>query len=198
MTDLFPGTIASFNFDTSSSTVSSSQYHLTSQYYDICIRRARSYCSICYSPEIYSTTTVNSFGLSAGSVAATQTAAIGSWCTGLTTLSTTAASNAGFGDYLDIVALQTASGTSGLISTATYNRICGAFFSISPTTGTSTLCSFAVPFKVGVHFDADDAICTPPTASAARDSCENDPAVAPVGAGYGYSGFYLAYWQNSC
>merc|ERR1712079_578627 len=192
------GTIASFNFDTSSSTVSSSQYHLTSQYYDICIRRARSYCSICYSPEIYSTTTVNSFGLSAGSVAATQTAAIGSWCTGLTTLSTTAPSNAGFGDYLDIVALQTASGTSGLISTATYNRICGAFFSISPTTGTSTLCSFAVPFKVGVHFDADDAICTPPTASAARDSCENDPAVAPVGAGYGYSGFYLAYWQNSC
>merc|ERR1711913_66014 len=51
------GTIASFNWDTSSTSVSSSQYHLTSQYYDICIRRTRSYCSICYSPQILSTTT---------------------------------------------------------------------------------------------------------------------------------------------
>merc|ERR1711936_264962 len=82
------GTIASFAFDTTSSTVSSSQYHLSSQYYDICIRRARSYCSVCYSPEISSTTTgtAASFGISAGSVAATQTNAIGSICTGVTTL----------------------------------------------------------------------------------------------------------------
>jgi len=82
----------------------------------------------------------------------------------------------------------------------TAHRICGSFFSISPTTGHSTLCSFAVPFKVGVHFDADDAICDIGDAAAARDSCENDKSTgaAPVGAGYGYSGFYLAYWQNSC
>ena len=32
------GNIASFNWDTSSTTVSSSQYHLSDQYYDICIR----------------------------------------------------------------------------------------------------------------------------------------------------------------
>jgi len=194
------GTIASFNWDTSSSTASQTQYHLSSQYYDICIRRARSYCSICYSPQIYSATAVSSYGLGAGSVAATQTNAIDSNCPGTTTLSTTAASNNGRGDYLDITALQTATGTSGLLSTATAHRICGSFFSISPTTGHSTLCSFAVPFKVGVHFDADDAICDIGDAAAARDSCENDKSTgaAPVGAGYGYSGFYLAYWQNSC
>merc|ERR1712117_414167 len=33
------GTIASFNYDTSSSSISTSQYHLSHQYYDICIRR---------------------------------------------------------------------------------------------------------------------------------------------------------------
>merc|ERR1712176_1550660 len=82
------GTIASFNWDTSSSTASQTQYHLSSQYYDICIRRARSYCSICYSPQIYSATAVSSYGLGAGSVAATQTNAIDSNCPGTTTLST--------------------------------------------------------------------------------------------------------------
>merc|ERR1711913_149815 len=152
------GTIASFNWDTSSSTASQPQYHLSSQYYDICIRRARSYCSICYSPQIYSATAVSSYGLGAGSVAAIQTNAIDSNCPGTTTLSTTAASNNGRGDYLDITALQTATGTSGLLSTATAHRICGS------------LCSFAVPFKVGVHFDADDAICDIGDAVAARDS----------------------------
>merc|ERR1712141_140622 len=77
------GTIASFNWDTSSSTVSSSQYHLTSQYYDICIRRARNYCSVCYSPQIVAAApALSSFGVSAGSVGPAQTNAIGSSCTG--------------------------------------------------------------------------------------------------------------------
>ena len=59
------GTIASFNWDTSSTTTSITQYHLSSQQYDICIRRARSYCSVCYSPQIISTTTgtASSYGV---------------------------------------------------------------------------------------------------------------------------------------
>jgi hypothetical protein len=191
------GTIASFNWDTSSSTVSASQYHLTSQYYDICIRRARSYCSVCYSPEISSTTTgtAASFGISAGSVAATQTNAIGSICVGTTTLSTTIGTNVGLGDYLDIVALQPSTGTTGTLNE---NRFCGVLFNAAaaPQTTHATACSWAVPFKVGVHFDGDDAIGAPPTA-ANRDDVENDPA-STTGAGLGYSGFYLAYWQNSC
>ena len=193
----FPGTIASFNWDTSSTSVSSSQYHLTSQYYDICIRRARSYCSICYSPSITSTTTgtAASYGLSSGSVAATQTNAIGSICTGVTTLSTTIGDNVGLGDYLDIIALQPSTGTTGTLNE---NRFCGVLFNAAtaPQTTHATACSWAVPFKVGVHFDADDAIGAPPTAPQ-LDDVEND-ATATTGAGLGYSGFYFDYWQNSC
>jgi len=191
------GTIASFNWDTSSSTVSQTQYHLSSQYYDICIRRARSYCSICYSPQIYSTTAAISFGVSAGSVATPQTAAVGSYCTGVTGLGTSAPAMSGFGDYLDITGLQTATGTSGLVSTAVYNRICGGIWAVSGTSH-GTLCSFAVPFKVGVHFDEDDAICPGPASAPLLNLCENDSTSAPPAVTYAYSGFYLAYWQNTC
>merc|ERR1719216_381226 len=135
------GTIASFNWNTASTSVSSSQYHLSSQYYDICIRRARSYCSICYSPSITSTTTgtAASYGLSAGSVAAIQTNAIGSVCTGVTTLSTTIGSNVGLGDYLDIIALQPSTGTTGTLNE---NRFCGVLFNAAaaPQTSHATAC----------------------------------------------------------
>ena len=60
------GTIASFNWDTSSTSVSSTQYHLSDQIYDICIRRASGKCSICFSPSIHSpsTGTASSYGVS--------------------------------------------------------------------------------------------------------------------------------------
>merc|ERR1719288_227261 len=124
------GTIASYNFDTTASgSVATTQYHLSNQYYNICIRRARGYCSLCFSPEITSTTTTNaaSFGISAGSVAAIQTAASGSWCSGVTTISSTAGSNVGYGDYLEIVRLQDGTGSSTALGSATVSRICGNF-----------------------------------------------------------------------
>jgi len=118
-------------------------------------------------------------------------------CKGVTTLSTTLASNSGFGDYLDIVALQPSTGTTKTLST---NRICGTIFNAkSPTAVAATACSWAVPFKVGVHFDQDDAIDAPP--APAYNLLENDitgTSGHSKGAGYGYSGFYLHYWQNSC
>ena len=48
------GTIANFGWDTSQTSQASvlEQYHLSDQYYTICIRRSRGYCSICYSPRI--------------------------------------------------------------------------------------------------------------------------------------------------
>merc|ERR1719242_2715654 len=89
------GTIASFNWDTSSSSVSASQY------YDICIRRARNYCSVCYSPQIVAAApALSSFGVSAGSVGPAQTNAIGSSCTGVTTLNGVEGGHSGAGDYL--------------------------------------------------------------------------------------------------
>ena len=73
----------------------------------------------------------------------------------------------------------------------------------APQTTHATACSWAVPFKVGVHFDDADSIIagadagTAGTAGAAMASGENDIGAISA-AGYGYSGFHLAYWQNSC
>merc|ERR1719443_1431846 len=197
------GTIASFNFDTTASgTVAATQYHLSNQYYDICIRRTRGYCSLCFSPEITSTTTTNaaSFGISAGSVAAIQTAASGSHCTGVTTINAIAASNVGYGDYLEIIRLQDGTGTSTAAgATATISRICGAFWDATVASDQvthATACTYATPFKVGVHFDNDDIILAPGDIAAAQNAGENPPVAANNG--IGYSGFYLAYWQNTC
>merc|ERR1719493_332832 len=80
------GTIASFNWDTRATALAAAQVHLSSQYYDICIRRAQSYCSVCYSPYISSSinTIASSYGVGGSSVDATQTAAIAQFCTGIT------------------------------------------------------------------------------------------------------------------
>jgi hypothetical protein len=63
-------------------------------------------------------------------------------------------------------------------------------------TAPATACSWAVPFKVGVHFDADDVIDAAAPA-ALLETHENDVA-GTTGAGFGFSGFYLSYWQNTC
>jgi len=194
------GTIASFNWDTSASSVASSQTHLSSQYYDICIRRARSYCSVCYSPYVSSTTAASSFGVSATGPGPALLSSQGSLCTGVTTLNPAVASNSGFGDYLEIVALQPGTGSTATIGPTGKNRICGTLFNAAtPTAVHATACSWSVPFKVGVHFDQDDAINAPP--APAYNLVENDvtgTTGVSAGAGYGYSGFYLNYWQNSC
>ena len=197
----FLGTIATFNWDTSASSVSTSQVHLAHQYYDICIRRKRSYCSVCFSPYIHapttSTTAASSFGLSAGSVAATQTASVGSTCTGVTTASTTEDNQVGYGDYIEVAALQPGTGTSTTV--VGLHRLCGSFFQGSTTAGTAheTACSYATPFKLGVHFDGEDAIRAHNYNTANK---LNLPENAPIskGSGQGYQGFWLNYWQNSC
>ena len=111
----FLGTIASFNWDTSASTIAASQTHLSNQYYDICIRRDRGYCSVCYSPYITSTTIQSSYGIGASSVDPAQTATVGSACTGITTMSATEGSQIAYGDYLEIAALQAATGTASTV-----------------------------------------------------------------------------------
>ena len=197
---LLLGTIASFNFDTSASSVATTQYHLTDQNYDICIRRARGYCSVCYDPNIVgpstSTTSGTSFGLTASGDPAAQKSAVGTTCTGITTITPTVANQKGFGDYLEIAALQPGTGTSTTV--AGTNRICGAVFNANPTVSASsaTACSYSVPFRVGVHMDDAEAITAPPAVGANYHLAENTKILA--GSGQGYFGFYLNYWQNSC
>ena len=112
--------------------------------------------------------------------------------------------------------MQPGTGTSGTLNTNF--RICGAVFSAgaSPQTAQATACSYTTPFKIGVHFDEEvsyllpnyfviifyclifkESISAAPIASPNLNKMENDPA-ATNGAGFGYSGFWLNYWQNSC
>ena len=79
-------------------------YHLSDQYYDICFRRARGYCSICYSPQISNTATNviegSSFGLSASDAVPADTAASstsGDDCTGQTIFGGAAINSFGLG-----------------------------------------------------------------------------------------------------
>ena len=208
------GTIASFNWDTSATTVASTQYFLTDQNYDICIRRVRGYCSICFDPAITSTTTTaaTSFGLSGSGLGPAMSSSYGPTCSGVTTINPTTASAIGQGDYLEIIALQPGTGISTYVATpstatdpATINRICGVYFNAaqrSPATTAitthATACSYSVPFRVGVHMDDTEVIEAAATlASPDFDKGENN-ALTATGSGYGYSGFYLNYWQNTC
>ena len=205
----FSGTIASYNFDTTASgSVATTQYHLSNQYYDICIRRARGYCSLCFSPEITSTTATNaaSYGIGASSLGTAQTAASGSHCSGITTAAAIVGSQVGNGDYLEIIRLQDGTGSATAAgATATISRICGVLWDAtvaSDQTTHATACTYATPFKVGVHFDNDEAIAAPPVGAASPladiDHCENCPTTIVGNSGRGYQGFYLAYWQNTC
>jgi len=67
-------TIQNFGFPTSATTVTSGVTHLSSQKYDICIRRASGYCYICYSTWKAGTAVIaqGSFGLSISPSIASQ------------------------------------------------------------------------------------------------------------------------------
>jgi len=193
------GTLATFNWDfvTSATAVAAAQTHLSSQEYAICIRRARSYCSICYTPQIHNTgAALSSFGLSASSNGGpTVQSAVGTYCTGNTVIGAAIANNIGQGDYIEIVNLQTAPGTSGTVSTI--GKVCGSYFNVaSGQTTHITMCSFSTPFKIQVHTDANEAIGASPIPATDLDHSENHAVI--TGSGSGYQGFYLAYFQNSC
>merc|ERR1711945_24194 len=167
------GTIASFHYDTSASTVGTSQVHLAHQYYDICIRRKRSYCALCLSPKIAGTGT------------------------GVTTVSATEGNQVGYGDYLEIAALHAPPFSSTTIKGV--QRICGSFWNAATTAGTThaTACTYATPFKIGVHMDGEEAIKPPPDAANPElDHPENAPISG--GSGRGFQGFWLNYWQTAC
>ena len=192
------GTIATFNWDTSATTVSTSQIHLSSQFYDICIRRQKSYCSLCLSPEIApasSAKVASSYGLGSSSDGANSKSASGTTCTGLTTQPADTA----YGDYIEIANLQPSIGSAGTISTST--RMCGAIFDANPTASTAqaTACTFATPFKIGVHFDEGESLVDTAAAAPDLNKGENlDSTALETNEGFAYSGFYMAYWMNSC
>jgi len=193
------GTVATFNWDTSATKVGTTHIHLSNQYYDICFRRQRGYCQFCITPQIASTTATeaSSYGLGSSSDGAAMKAAVGSVCTGITTHE----AMAGYGDYLEIANLQNDPAIAGTITTA--NRICGNVLdSATAAAGDEhkTVCSFATPFKIGVHFDEGESVKDTKADSGNFEKAENHDAadIDAKGAGLGYTGFYLAYEMKAC
>ena len=93
---------------------------------------------------------------------------------------------------MEIPNFQKAPGVDGTIGA---NKICGGVFnSIISEAGHETLCSFSTPFRLGVTFDADEAINL--NTGDTFDHLENEDSTA--GSGIGYTGFWLDYWQNPC
>lgn len=187
--------LQSFAFPTAT-TITSTVTHLSNQHYDICIRRASGYCSICYSVAI----------LSAAN-AAIGTAAIDQNSFGVSTSGSTTEANPSSltsgqctQDYVEVpganIPAITAIGNVALITDT--NRICGRVFTAitemetnDATTIVGTVCARHVPFRVGVHFDANEADAA---ASMAAMTSMSDYSGAPGG----IIGFKLAYYQLSC
>ena len=201
------GSFASFAWDTSATTVATSHTHLVNQYYSVCIRRARSYCSVCYTPNIIGAANSigSSYGLGTSSDAAAAKSASGAACTGVTVAgSAKTDAIAGHGDYLEIANMQEVS--IAITATATYAntvyRVCGGVFSAAAiaTIAQGTICSFTVPFKVGVHMDdAENIGLAAEAANPNLNAYENMGTPTFVtGSGHGYAGFYLDYWQQAC
>merc|ERR1712223_390960 len=174
-------TIQNFGFPTSATTVTSGVTHLSSQKYDICIRRASGYCYICYSTWTAGTAVIaqGSFGLNISPSIASQSA-INTSCTS---------------DYLSIpygnsaaIAAITAPATEATFA----NSYCGRFFSIaSAATAGVTVCTRRSPFIVGVNFDSNEVTSISKVDAKASTREESEfPG--------GITGFKLIYFQVAC
>merc|ERR1719195_1306404 len=174
-------TIQNFGFPSSATTVTSGVTHLSSQKYDICIRRASGYCYICYSTWTAGTAVIaqGSFGLNISPSIASQSA-INTSCTS---------------DYLSIpygnpaaIAAITAPATEATFA----NSYCGRFFSIaSAATAGVTVCTRRSPFIVGVNFDSNEvtSISIADAKASTRETSEFPG---------GITGFKLIYFQVAC
>jgi len=179
------GKIRSFNFpdQANNAAVAAGVTHLSSQDYDICIRRPAGATHICY------TQCTNVAGASAANMAATAQASFG------VSVSPDAAAKSNAGptlcnaDYLVIPGGDTlANAATTPAPLANLNRFCGR--ELNPTAMVAnanvvSVCTAVLPFTVGVHFDADEEH----TAIANGQTANSEAAVPPGG----IIGFSLCY-----
>jgi len=191
------------SFGWSATTVTARTTHLSSQKYDICIRRALGSCFICYTPKLLSAATAcadntkgdpqtqqKSFGLSVSHIAGMVTGKLSEMCSE---------------DYLEIPGAQNAAGAAiaavpndaDAANAPTVSRVCGRVLGVAAgsltcdTATLNTVCSRATPFRVGVNFDDNEL----DGGTAAADKADvNEQAAGPGG----IVGFQLTYWQVSC
>jgi len=147
--------------------------HLSSQNYEICIRRASGQCRICYwvtnAGSGTDGTNQGSFGLSVSPNGSAGQASTGSNCAA---------------DYIEIPGGFVASATI-----ATQNRYCGRFLGTQAATASTTICSTSTPFTVNVNLDADEVLNTAGITDATMDEAEVGPG--------GIVGFRMCYAQDT-
>ena len=101
------GRTSSFTWDTSATTSSATitpaaTTHLSNQKYDVCFRRMRGFCSICFSPVIHLATAQPSYGLGGSSADPVATGGLDSQCSGITAVTGAEPGGLAFGDWLNI------------------------------------------------------------------------------------------------
>merc|ERR1712095_19057 len=181
------GTVASFNYPLGQTavdtTTTSSDPHLSNQDYEMCWRRSKSKCALCFFPSL--TTTPASFGVSIGA-ANPAPSPVANAVTGTNCAS----------DFLTIpggtssaIALALRSTTSaGTSLAAVFNRFCGRFFSITNQGTThATICTGVVPFRIRFQTNEDES--TTGTVSSTNELVNNPE---------GTIGFSLTYVQTDC
>lgn len=172
------GTIASYNYPTTLTTLGTDVTHLSDQCYDICIRTENNFCAICYIPSITSTTAIvtNSFGLSVSPSATIVQGGTGTACQT---------------DFLVIPGAVNAPITVGTSTALGDSKICGRFFSsITAATAGVSVCTQTRPFRITFKSDSFEAT----TATGANMANVNEQNGMPAG----IVGFSLNYQQVAC
>jgi len=143
------GVVRSFNFpdQTAGTAVKDVVTHLSNQHYSICIRKPADRSRVCYYPctvkAIAAADESTSFGLSVSPDAAAQSAV----------------DTACIGDYLEIIGATTLAISAIDAVSADTHRLCGRIFSnAAAATAAISVCTMSAPFRIGVHFDADELI----------------------------------------
>merc|ERR1712223_1577785 len=182
------GLVSSFNWRDATG----AQPHLSNQHYDVCVRRARGFCAICWTtfPVGNAANTKGSFGLSLSPAVIAQSK-VGMTCTD---------------DYIVIpngVSGPSANGaavnplwsvTSNMIRIGN-SKYCGRF--LHHTTAQvvdEQVCSFVTPFTLTVVTDDNENLVGAGTNVAHTNEASGADANAPLGT----MGFSLAYVQQAC
>jgi len=185
------GTVASFNFPTTSSTITSTATHLSSQKYTMCFRRNEGKCAICFIPSITISTdagntvsTQSSFGLSVSPSATIAYAGFETSCTA---------------DYLVI----SSAGTEATQTTVDTDpregntKFCGRYFGNGNNAGATSVvskCTSRRPFTITFITDNDELEGTSPADAASQTAFNNEQELAPGG----IVGFSLDFRQATC
>jgi len=175
------GTIGSFNFPLTATTVDSTSTdgsrttHLANQDYEICFRRVSGKCAVCFAPSFSA-----AYGLGISGSATAAAALTGSSCT-------TDFIGIPNGNSATIAVIQ---GThpAVVVASSGLTRYCGEILALkTAATAAATVCTGAAPLRVRVYTDGYEVVST-------AGKHNTDETKAPGG----IVGFLLKYTQDTC